>query len=476
MRKMPIIKRLNVLVLVSSMLVMTSCGQHIEDNKETTDTVTAVMESSEASTDSVVEATKSDIEPESETVILGDARFDEYLPLLKGKRVALFSNHTGIVGDECSYRSDPELEGSDMIPFGKDDKGDAVTYGEHILDALVRNGIEVVNVFCPEHGFRGQADAGEEVGDSIDPETGVKIVSLYGGNDKALSQENMDAFDVLVVDIQDVGLRFYTYYITMLELMDACASFDKEVVILDRPNPNGFYVDGPILEDGLKSNVGRLPIPVVHGMTLGEMAQFINGEGYLKAGANSCKLTVIPCENYDHSTKYYLIKAPSPNLKDMRAVYLYASTCLFENTAVSVGRGTDYPFETFGSPYLAQNEDYSYTFIPMSIPGANDPPFEGQECFGKDLRELSFEEASNGQIRLEYLVDAYNAVSASGSSVSFWENKDKNGHYWIDYLMGQESIRQMIENGDSCEAIRESWQTELNDFLSIREKYLIYDN
>ena len=300
---------------------------------------------------------------ENTEVILGDEQFEEFLPLLEGKRVALFTNQTGIVGDEVfedtvtavtaedseaaadaatmeaatdaeALSTDPDEEtpiDPTLIPFGKDAAGEEISYGQHILDALVGRGVRVEAVFCPEHGFRGTENAGAELGDSVDEETGIPVISMYGRGKRGPDDGDMDRFDILVVDIQDVGLRYYTYYITMYNLMEACAAEGKEVLILDRPNPNGFYVDGPILQDAYKSGVGMLPIPVVHGMTLGELAQMINGEGWLDAGADACDLAVIPCRNYTHLTKAPLICRPSPNLRDMRAVYLYASTCFFEN-------------------------------------------------------------------------------------------------------------------------------------------------
>lgn len=254
-------------------------------------------------------------------VILGDEQFDAYLPLLAGKRVAIFSNHTGIVGDETSgIGALPEVADASLIHFGVDASGNAITYGQHILDALIERGVNVTAIFSPEHGFRGTADAGASVDDSVDEKTGVPILSLYGGSDThSPSEESMAQFDVLVVDMQDVGLRYYTYYISMYYLMDACASEGKAFIILDRPNPNGFYVDGPILREAFKSNVGQLPIPVVYGMTWGELARMINGEGWLSAGRNACDLTVISCQNYTHQTKTSIIRNPSPNIKDMRS-------------------------------------------------------------------------------------------------------------------------------------------------------------
>ena len=302
-----------------------------------------------------IEEIITDSEPES--LLLGDQRFDEYIPLLTDKRVALFSNHTGLV-----ISSDEQM---------------------HILDALIERGVDVTAVFSPEHGFRGDEDAGASVSSSVDEKTGVPVLSLYSGGSNYPSDADMDRFDVLVVDIQDVGLRYYTYHISMFYLMEACSGHGKKVIVLDRPNPNCSYVDGPVLKDAFRSGVGRLPIPVVHGMTLGELAEMINGEGWLKSGKDSCDLTVIPCKNYTRDTEYELPVNPSPNLKSMRAIYLYASTCFFENSVVSVGRGTDRPFEIYGSPYLEGAEGYDFSFMPKSMSGAKDPPYEGQVCYGR---------------------------------------------------------------------------------------------
>ena len=284
----------------------------------------------------------------------------------------------------------------------------------------------------------------------------------------------MAQFDALVIDMQDVGLRYYTYYISMYYLMDACAGKGKEVVILDRPNPNGFYVDGPILREEFMSGVGRLPIPVVHGLTWGELAQMINGEGWLESGKGSCDLTVIPCLNYDHEVKKSLIRNPSPNLKDMRAVYLYASTCFFENTAVSVGRGTEFSFEAYGSPYLKEVSGNDFSFTPESMEGAAEPPFEGETCFGKDLREKPLKEIWAEGINLEYLIDAYNDIKKTAPEVSFFGTPGKDGVYWFDKLIGNDEIRKLIEEGKSADEIEAGWQDEVQKFKKMRKPYLLY--
>lgn len=364
-------------------------------------------------------------------VILGAEQTKAYLPMLKNKRVALFSNHTGMVGNK------------------------------HTLDILLENKINVVAVFSPEHGFRGTADAGEHVSNSVDEKTGVPILSLYDGNLGRPSEENIRKFDVLVVDIQDVGLRFYTYYASMVRLMDACAEFNRKMLILDRPNPNGFYVDGPVLDMKYKSGVGWLPIPVVHGMTLGELALMTNGERWLPA-SRVCDLTVIPCKNYTHQTRYILPVPPSPNLPDMKSIYLYPSTCYFEATPVSLGRGTDKPFQVYGHPNM---KGYDFTFTPRSISGAKNPPQLDRLCYGVDLSGKSDEEIWEKGIDLSYLIDAY-------------RNLNLDDHFFrpfFELLIGNENIRKMIKSGKSAEEIKESWKVDVERFKEQRKPYLIYD-
>ena len=310
---------------------------------------------------------------QKDRVILGDEQTSEYFPLLKDKRIAIFSNHTGMIGDK------------------------------HLLDILLENKLNAVAIFSPEHGFRGNADAGEHVSSSVDPKTGVPILSLYDGKLGKPSAASMRKFDILIVDIQDVGLRFYTYYASMCRLMDACAEYNKKVLILDRPNPNGHYVDGPILDMKHKSGVGWLPIPIVHGMTLGELALMVNGEGWLP-GARKCDLAVIKCKNYTHQTKYRLPIPPSPNLPDMKSIYLYPSTCFFEATPVSLGRGTSLPFQVYGHPNMT---GYSYCFTPRSIPGAKNPPQLNKLCHGVNLSNMSDEEIWKRGVDLSYVIDAY---------------------------------------------------------------------
>ena len=413
------------------------------------------------------------------SVVLGDEQFELYLPLLYGKRTALFSNHTGICGDRYTVPGGTAVaavasEVTAGVPFGTAADGRAVEYGEHILDALIARGAQVTVVFSPEHGFRGTQDAGLSVHDEVDARTGIPLVSLYGSAMHVPDAAAMDMFDTLVVDIQDVGLRYYTYYITLYHLMDACAAAGKNVIILDRPNPNGFYVDGPVLRDGYESGVGMFPMPTVYGMTLGELACMINGEGWLTAGRNACELTVIPCKNYTHRTRYAVIRAPSPNLKSMRAVYLYASVCFFENTAVSPGRGTMYPFELYGSPVFKDVPGWNFSFVPRSIQGALNPPFKGQTCWGRDLRGVPVEVILERGVDPSYVVDAYHACPEMQKS-SFFGRPDRKGRYWIDLLSGSDELRTQITAGADARTIKESWQADLAQFRARRRPYLLYE-
>ena len=411
----------------------------------------------------------------SRRVVLGDERFEEYQPLLQGKRVAVFSNQTGIVGDKvtgskladalaeyggCFPRK--RVDEISLIPFTEPSvPGGKIEYGQHIVDALIEKGVDVKAIFSPEHGFRGNADAGEHVSSSVDEKTGVEILSLYEKGSRIPSKEKTDKFDVLVIDIQDVGLRYYTYYITMHHLMEACARDGKQVVILDRPNPNGFYVDGPVLDMRFKSGVGWLPITTVHGMTLGELALMINGEKWLENG--TCDLTVVPCLNYTHNTRYSLILPPSPNIKDMRAVYLYSSTCYFEGTVVSLGRGTQFPFETYGHPAMT---GYSFSFVPRSIPGAKSPQFLDEECHGVDLRRKPLRDIWAEKINLEYVIDAYRNLNMGDKF--FGKNN------FFELLAGVDWFRSMIENGSSAAGISARWASDVENFKSRRAPYLLY--
>lgn len=364
-------------------------------------------------------------------VIVGAEQTNDYLPILKNKRIAIFSNHTGMVGNK------------------------------HLLDVLLENKINVVAIFSPEHGFRGNADAGEYVSSSVDQKTGVPILSLYDGQLGKPSEESMRKFDLLIVDIQDVGLRFYTYYASMVRLMDACAEYNRKMLILDRPNPNGHYVDGPILDMKYKSGVGWLPIPVVHGMTLGELALMVNGERWLPA-SRICDVTVIKCKNYTHQTMYQLPIPPSPNLPNMKAVYLYPSICYFEATPVSLGRGTQLPFQVYGHPNMT---GYNYSFTPQSTSGAKSPPQLGRLCHGVNLSELSEEETRKKGVDFSYLIDAYRNLNMD----------DYFFRPFFERLIGTDYVRKMIEQGKDADEIKAMWKEDVEKFKVQRRPYLLYE-
>lgn len=366
----------------------------------------------------------------SAQIRVGAEMTEEYIPLLKGKKVALLSNHTGMVGNE------------------------------HTLDVMLKKGVNVTTIFSPEHGFRGKADAGEHVSSGVDSKTGIPIASLYDGKTRSPKKSVMDNIDIIVVDIQDVGLRFYTYYCTMVDLMNAAAKFGKSFMVLDRPNPNGMYVDGPILDMKYESGVGRLPIPIVHGLTMGEIAVMTNGEGWLKGG-KKVPLTVIKCRNYTHQSRYELPIAPSPNLPNMKSIYLYPSTCYFEATPVSLGRGTDKPFQIYGHPNM---KGYSFSFTPRSVDGAKNPPQLNRLCYGVDLTNLSDEEIIAKGINLEYVIDAYNNLNMD----------DYFFRSFFEKLIGDGNIRKMIKAGKSADEIKATWADDVEKFKKQRKPYLLY--
>ena len=363
----------------------------------------------------------------------GAAQTNLYLPLLKDKRVGLVVNQTSIVQDK------------------------------HLVDVLLNNQIKVSKIFAPEHGFRGQADAGEKVDDSIDPSTGIPIVSLYGSK-RGPSLADLKGLDVLIFDIQDVGVRFYTYISTLHYVMEACAKSEVLLLILDRPNPNGHVVDGPILNTDFQSFVGMHPIPIAHGMTIGEYARMINGENWL--GENlQAPLKVIPCNSYQHDMVYQLPVKPSPNLPDMKSIYCYPYTCLFEGTVLSEGRGTVTPFQIFGHPEILGTD--RVTFIPMPNDGAKYPKLEGQTCKGKSLSNQTEKMLrAVGKIDLSHLLEMYQHFPDQDHF--FLENG------FFDKLAGGNQLRIQIQNGWTEKEIRASWQEGLSAFKDIRQKYLLY--
>ncbi|MBO7235912.1 MAG: DUF1343 domain-containing protein [Alistipes sp.] len=365
----------------------------------------------------------------AQPVLVGATDTLAYVPQLEGERVAVLANHTAMFSEE-----------------------------EHVVDMLHRKGINLVGIFAPEHGFRGHVEAGAKVQNSVDERTGVAILSLYNGNTQRPSDEVMRSFDMLIVDMQDVGLRFYTYYISMIRMIDACADFGCKVIVLDRPNPNASYDDAPILDMKYKSGVGWLPIPVVHGLTMGEIALMAIGEGWAK----SAEVEVVRCRNYNHQTRYELPIAPSPNLSTQHSIYLYTTTGLFEGTVMSLGRGTDYPFEVYGHPNMSGQE---FSFTPRPNAGSKHPPHEGEVCYGKDLRNIADEELLSEGINLEYVIDAYRDLDMG----------EKFFTPMFEKLIGVDYVRRMIIDGYDAEAIESRWAEDVAEFKILRSKYLLYD-
>ena len=360
----------------------------------------------------------------------GAERTECYFPLIEGKRVALVVNQTSLIGEK------------------------------HLLDSLYNKGVDITRIFAPEHGFRGEADAGETVKDGKDLHTGIPITSLYGKNKKPTPQQLADT-DVLVFDIQDVGARFYTYISSLYYVMQACAENGKELIVLDRPNPCD-YVDGPVLEPEYKSFVGMLPIPVLHGCTVGEIARMINGEGWLGKGLQ-CSLQVIPVSGWKHGQPYSLPIKPSPNLPNDQSIALYASLCPFEGTSVSVGRGTPFPFQVIGGPYINANE-YNFRFMPRPLKGSDmNPMHKNKYCYGKDLRSVQRPKGFS----LTYVLEFYRL---------YQKHSDKffTRPHWFDLLMGTNTVRQGILEGKTEAELRKEWEPALLEYKSIREKYLLY--
>jgi uncharacterized protein YbbC (DUF1343 family) len=369
----------------------------------------------------------------SNKVICGADQMEIYLPWLKGKRVALLVNQTSVVKKS------------------------------HLVDTLLSSGISITTIFAPEHGFRGSADAGEKVQSGMDVKTGLKITSMYGASKKP-SKQSMAGIEMVVFDIQDVGARFYTYISSMQYMMEACAEANIPMVILDRPNPNGFYVDGPVLESKHKSFVGMQPVPIVHGMTVAEYAQMLNGEKWL-SNKKTCTLKIVPCKNYDHQTLYHLNIPPSPNLKTDAAILLYPSLCLLEGTDVSVGRGTRTPFEVWGHPDFADN---GFSFTPVSMEGAKTPPHENKVCYGANLHlpPQDILKITEKKLCLKFVKNAY----------SLWKKKESFFTPFFEKLAGTETLRKQILAKKSEDQIRKSWQPGLLKFKKIRKKYLLYND
>jgi len=389
-------------------------------------------------------------------IIPGAERMEQYLPLLKNKSVAIFANQTSMVG------------------------------ATHLVDTLMKSGIKVVRIFGPEHGFRGNADAGEKVGNVIDKETGIEVISLYGAHNKPTA-EDLKGIDIMLFDIQDVGVRFYTFISSLQKYMEAALENSIPLILLDRPNPNGFYVDGPVLNRKYSSFVGMQPVPIVYGLTIGEYALMLAGEKWLSDEANKkyayyqhakktvdspFHLLVIKNENYDHNSKYVLPVKPSPNLPDIQSVYLYPSTCFFEGTTLSEGRGTDKPFQVFGAPSLPKN---LYSFTPHPTEGAKNSKHYGEVCYGWNLSGAPKQvlQKINNRIQLKWLMEAYRLFPDKDHFFILPKSGNMENSFF-DKLAGNNELWRQIKNGISEKDIRASWEPALSDYKKIRKKYLLY--
>lgn len=415
-----------LLILISSCALLTEKEEETPVEKKTREKIEV----------SVIDETPESIRVENTVYhavnqpILGGARMNLYLDSLKGKRVAIVGNQTSVIGKT------------------------------HLVDTLLSLGVNIKKVFSPEHGFRGDADAGEKVGSSIDEKTKLPLISLYGKNKKPHPDQLADV-DIVIYDIQDVGVRFYTYISTLHYVMEACAENKKPLVVLDRPNPNGHYVDGPVLEMSQRSFVGMDPVPIVYGMTIGEYALMVNGEYWL-SDSLQCNLWIVPCKYYLHKSKYIVPVAPSPNLRSETAITLYPSLCLFEATTVSIGRGTDRPFEVYGHPMFPYK---GFSFTPVSCFGAKSPLCENKLCNGYDLQ--SSMKKRSYEINLNWII---NAKMLLGDSIEFIDQPA-----FFNRLAGNTLLKQQILSGMSAKDIRATWKPGLDDFKKIRQKYLLYE-
>ena len=420
----------------------------------------------------------------------GAASLDEYLPLLEGKRVCLLSNQTGIMLKKG--KSLPEklllsdgMDYMDQMPLG---------LYTHVLDTLLSLGVDVECLMSPEHGFRGTADAGEHVSSGVDIRTGIPIRSLYGT--RMTDQEMMSGFDVMLFDLQDVGVRFYTYYVTMIKMMEKCARHNIPFIVLDRPNPIGFLCDGPLLNRSFKSGVGGLPIPVAHGMTMGELAYMANEKGWLNFPSKEtwepdpsvkCNLTVIKCRGYNRSSHYRLPVKPSPNLPNMRSVYLYPSTCYFEGTRISLGRGTSIPFQIYGSPDMSttsmtgtspygssERVPVSFNFTPRSIAGAKNPPLLDKNCNGVNLTDIPLNLINDGRVNLTYIIDAYMGCGGTGNEFFTRMFELETGQEYVRKTIMEKAASPGCNAGKLASELQKSWQADVRSFKKDRSPYLLY--
>lgn len=395
----------------------------------------ALARQSETGDAKSVSATEKTLAP----ILTGAEQTEQYIGYLKNKRIGILANPTTVIGSK------------------------------HLVDSLLSRGISIVKAFGPEHGFRGRASAGIKVSDEKDPATGIDIISLYGSKRKPSAADLAD-IDLVIYDVQDVGCRFYTYINVLRDVMEACAEHGKELLILDRPNPNGYFIDGPVLDMKLKSGIGQFPVPITHGMTIAEFAQMINGEGWLP-GKKICKLKIIPVKNYSHDMEYTLPVKPSPNLNTQQSILLYPSTCLFEGTILNHGRGTHFPFTVLGSPKLKGK--YSFSYTPVPIPGMSETPLHmNQVCYGLDLREYDASVfRKTKRINLQWMIGLYNAYPDKDR---FFDRSQSNQIGNIDGLTGDARFRQQIAAGKSEDEIRATWEPALSQYKEMRKKYLLY--
>ncbi|OQP61733.1 hypothetical protein A3860_31200 [Niastella vici] len=372
-------------------------------------------------------------------IITGADQTEKYIDLLKNKRVGILANPTTTIGKK------------------------------HLVDSLINRGIKFVKAFGPEHGFRGKASAGAHVSDETDAATGIPIISLYGNKRKPTEADLADV-DIMIFDVQDVGCRFYTYINILRDVMESCAENNKPLLILDRPNPNGYLVDGPILDMNYKSGIGQFPIPIAHGMTIGEFAQMINGEGWLP-GKKKCQITIIPVKNYNHDMEYVLPVKPSPNLNTQQSIMLYPSTCLFEGVALNHGRGTQFPFTVLGAPALKGK--YAFSFTPVSIPGmAESPLYMNEVCYGLDLRPYDVSKLRKSKrINIEWMIELYKAYP---EKERFFDRSISKQIGNIDFLAGTAEFKKQIMEGKTVKQIQNSWEPGLSQYKIMRKKYLLY--
>lgn len=420
------------LLCLKSILVifLFSCGNNAKLNRKKAEKSKEIVEHVIQDPVETIEVNDAYEHAKTHPLIIGNQRFNLFLDSLRNKRVAIVGNQTSMIGDK------------------------------HLVDSLINLGVNIVKVFSPEHGFRGEADAGEKVYSGIDPKTGLTLISLYGNNKKPKPSQLADV-DVVIFDVQDVGVRFYTYISTLHYVMEACAEQGKSVIVLDRPNPNTHYVDGPVRELKHRSFISMHPVPIVYGMTIGEYALMINGEFWLSDSVH-CKLNVVPCKNYSRKMKYPITIPPSPNLRSEVAISLYPSLCFFEATTVSVGRGTDRPFEMFGHPNFP---DLGYQFTPTPNVGAKNPLWENKICNGVDLH--TYAKKRSYDINLNWLIEAKHYL---GDTITFIDQP-----HFFDRLAGTSELRRQLYEGWSAKDIRQSWKPGIQEFRKIRAKYLLYE-